>query len=370
MGARRASSIAVMLVVAAVMGVAGPSTAQADEVTRAQARVDALQKVVAETTRKLVDGTRKWEADQASLKTVQLRLTNTRRHVAQAQAAAEVGQVKLDQMARNLYSRPVTGNLQLLLTQSPAAYMGTAEAVQVINKVAGSTDEVIRQATVARLKLQQSEAEQRQLTAEAAGLVTRSARRLADLKDLAQRTSDQLAAAQDALQAARDRKAAADRARAARERASRSRVTFEGGASCSGKSTQGQQNGNLDPASLCPLWMAPGQRLRSDAAAAFNKLSQYHAATVGGPLCVTGSYRSYQEQVSLYRSKPGLAAVPGTSNHGWGQAVDFCGGIEDSGSAAYQWMKANAGRFGWIHPSWAEPSGSRPEAWHWEYGTA
>jgi hypothetical protein len=32
-------------------------------------------------------------------------------------------------------------------------------------------------------------------------------------------------------------------------------------------------------------------------------------------------------------------------------------------------MKANAGTFGWVHPDWAEPSGSKPEPWHWEFGT-
>ena len=82
---------------------------------------------------------------------------------------------------------------------------------------------------------------------------------------------------------------------------------------------------------------------------------------------MTDSYRSYSAQVDVYRRKPGLAAVPGTSEHGWGLAVDFCGGIQDSGSAASAWMRANAGRFGWFHPSWAEPAGGRPEPWHWEF---
>jgi LAS superfamily LD-carboxypeptidase LdcB len=83
---------------------------------------------------------------------------------------------------------------------------------------------------------------------------------------------------------------------------------------------------------------------------------------------VTDSYRSYSEQVAVYHRKPGLAAVPGTSEHGWGKAVDFCGGIESTGTPEHAWMQANAGRFGWYHPDWAEPSGSRPEAWHWEFG--
>ena len=66
--------------------------------------------------------------------------------------------------------------------------------------------------------------------------------------------------------------------------------------------------------------------------------------------------------------KPGLAAVPGTSNHGWALAVDLCGGIHIAGSAQWTWMTANAGRFGFVQPDWAGPAGEKPEPWHWEYG--
>ena len=30
-------------------------------------------------------------------------------------------------------------------------------------------------------------------------------------------------------------------------------------------------------------------------------------------------------------------------------------------------MKANAGRFGFLHPDWAEPGHETREPWHWEY---
>jgi hypothetical protein len=367
---------------AVVAGVVSPPSAHADEVSVAQTRVDQLQNLVTKTTRELTAGTRAWESDQASLKRVRLQLTNTTRHIGEAEAVAAKGQVKLNRMAHQLYTRPVTGTLQVMLTRSPREFLSSVEAIKVLNDVAGAGDVVILQAQVTRHQLEQKQAEGQQLTAQAQQLVTRSASRLAALEALAQSTSDQLVAAQDALQGARARKAAADAARAeqrardraardraARQRAAATRLSVSGGPACTGRSTDGQQNGNLDPASLCPLWMAPGQRLRGDAAAAFATMSKYYAATVGGPLCVTDSYRSYSEQVSLYRRKPGLAAVPGTSEHGWGKAVDFCGGIQNTGSPAYNWMKANAGRFGWVHPDWAEPSGSKPEPWHWEFGT-
>ena len=66
----------------------------------------------------------------------------------------------------------------------------------------------------------------------------------------------------------------------------------------------------------------------------------------------------------------GLAAVPGTSRHGWGKAVDF----EQDGhelffdSPGYAWLKANAWKYGFRHPDWAEPGQSSAEPWHWEAG--
>ena len=78
----------------------------------------------------------------------------------------------------------------------------------------------------------------------------------------------------------------------------------------------------------------------------------------------------YAEQVRLYGEKPELAAVPGTSDHGWGLAVDLCGGVERFGTPQYAWMVANAGRFGFLHPGWADPGNGREEPWHWEYAGA
>lgn len=84
------------------------------------------------------------------------------------------------------------------------------------------------------------------------------------------------------------------------------------------------------------------------------------------PLVVTDAYRDYDAQVRVKKAKGWLAATPGQSNHGWGQAIDFGSGVERFGTPEYNWMKANAPRFGWTHPAWAEPRGSKPEAWHWE----
>jgi cell wall-associated NlpC family hydrolase len=127
----------------------------------------------------------------------------------------------------------------------------------------------------------------------------------------------------------------------------------------------GYPNGLIPPSAMCPLGV--GHQLRCDAAAAYRAMSAAFAAAFGSPICITDSYRTYASQVRLYGEKPTLAAVPGTSNHGWGLAVDLCGGIDHYGTTQYNWMKANAGRFGYLHPDWAEPGHGREEPWHWEY---
>jgi len=361
---RRPGAAALLLgVVLCGLPVSTPS-AHADDMSRAQAKVDRLQDVARDATARLLEGTRRWEADVAALHRTQVALQNTRRHLRAQQAELARQQARVGAVARTLYMRPVPDGVHLAITRTPDEVVEALRAQGALNQAEGSQAEVIRLAVVARHALRVKEVEADSLESRARGLAAASAKRLAQLQALAKRTAGQLQDAQDALSKARA--AAAEEARErARQRAARNRAAT--GALCTGKSAAGQANGNLDPASLCPLWRAPGQQLVADAAAAFNRMSRYHAATTGSPLCVTDSYRSYQDQVAVYQSKPGLAAVPGTSEHGWGKAVDLCGGVERAGSPAYDWMKANAPRFGWFHPDWAEPSGSRPEAWHWEF---
>lgn len=138
-------------------------------------------------------------------------------------------------------------------------------------------------------------------------------------------------------------------------------------AACQGQDTKGYPNGMIPPEALCPLWGTRGQILRADAAAAFNDMSRAYAREFGAPICVTDSYRNYDEQVAVAAGKPDLAARPGSSNHGWGVANDLCDGIEAFGSITHEWMVDNSMLYGWFLPSWAQQNGSRPEAWHWEF---
>ncbi|MEU8222305.1 peptidoglycan DD-metalloendopeptidase family protein [Kribbella sp. NPDC048915] len=128
----------------------------------------------------------------------------------------------------------------------------------------------------------------------------------------------------------------------------------------------GYTNGMIPTSKLCAL--GNGHLLRCDAAAAYQRLAAAYRTEFGKTLCITDSYRSYTSQVSLYQRKPSLAALPGTSNHGWGVAVDLCGGVDRYNTAQYRWMKAHAPAYGWLHPAWAEQGGNREEPWHWEFG--
>jgi D-alanyl-D-alanine carboxypeptidase len=129
----------------------------------------------------------------------------------------------------------------------------------------------------------------------------------------------------------------------------------------------GVGNGELGDEHLCAV--GEGHLLRPDAAASFVALDAFYRAETGEGLiaCVTDSYRSYEAQVDVYDRKPGLAAYPGTSEHGWGLAVDVGCGANSFGGALYEWLDDNAGDFGWENPGWARPGGSTPEPWHWEF---
>ena len=85
-------------------------------------------------------------------------------------------------------------------------------------------------------------------------------------------------------------------------------------------------------------------------------------------------YRPYSRQLSIKVEKPNLAAKPGTSNHGWGQAIDIHY-YEDGSSQfskllytkpEYIWLKNNSKKYGWYNPAWASQGGSKEEPWHWE----
>lgn len=166
----------------------------------------------------------------------------------------------------------------------------------------------------------------------------------------------------------------------------------------------GKTNGKLPDSLLSTV--DGGGRLHHLAARAWGALVAAAWHEVGLPLTFThgGTYRSYTAQETLFRSRytPGgtgggckswdsngdgareswckkssnlaTAAVPGTSNHGWGLAIDSAWdkdltdglGPDDAAGITshpgWSWLLANAARFGF---SWELVS----EPWHIRYVT-
>ncbi|GAB4084105.1 hypothetical protein GCM10028784_07350 [Myceligenerans cantabricum] len=124
-------------------------------------------------------------------------------------------------------------------------------------------------------------------------------------------------------------------------------------------------NGLLADHSLCELWQAD-ERLRPDAAVSLSALNEAFRARFGRNMCLVASYRDLDTQYAVKAQLGYWAASPGTSNHGWGLAVDICK-QETSSSDVYSWLWANAPAYGWQNPAWAQVGGEKYEPWHWEY---
>jgi len=127
-------------------------------------------------------------------------------------------------------------------------------------------------------------------------------------------------------------------------------------------------NGEIPREYMCQLSTFEWHVLRCDAAIQFERLNAAFRAEFGYDLEVTDSFRSLEQQIEAKEAKPKLAAKPGTSNHGWGQALDFAGELHQGyDNAEYLWMYENAPLFGWHNPDWARPGGQKAEPWHWEF---
>jgi hypothetical protein len=134
----------------------------------------------------------------------------------------------------------------------------------------------------------------------------------------------------------------------------------------------GFSNGRVDTKLLGSIPWADRYTLRTDALQALIELDKKFVSEFGYHLPINDGYRDFDEQVRAKAKYGDNAATPGTSNHGWALAID----IGDQrhmaigfNSSIYQWLKANAPAYGWVHPQWAEPGdpGGPDEAWHWEF---
>lgn len=116
----------------------------------------------------------------------------------------------------------------------------------------------------------------------------------------------------------------------------------------------------------CTDTLGNQQWLRTDAAEALVRLNEAFRAQFGENIAVDLSYRSYEDQVRARELFGGLAARPGTSDHGWGTAFDTWEWVAyDFGSPRFEWLVANGPTYGWHSPAASDPG--NPEYWHFEY---
>ena len=169
------------------------------------------------------------------------------------------------------------------------------------------------------------------------------------------------------------------------------------------KDLKGAENGKLDPKLLKAI--KPGGKLHHLAANAWEAM-RVAAEKEGITFAHVGDYRPYEAQLSMFKDryvkgdsgdprkitrkfndevwmlKKGMAPAgsPGTSNHGWGLAIDIAlkvdgkvvsimedpDGKGKGVKSGLDWLFANADKYGF---SWEIKEGAQAEAWHIRYFT-
>jgi hypothetical protein len=339
------------------------------DVASLRARNDAL-------TAELVTATTAYEQQRVALDQALQADYEAQRANEAAEQRVRDAHAALGRAAAASYKRPNLPGGWVLVSKGTTAYNDQQAVDLAMNRGAEAAQHQIEVLTAAEAEAERGVELRRTLTLAAQAKQREVDASLAALQAQAQAAATELATAAAAL-AAEQARQAAEAAAAAAAAAGSTGIPYTdqpgvsptgNGATCQADPVSSQViNGFLPEANLCFLRTATGHRLRPSAAKAFDAMADAFARDNGTALCVTDSYRSYEGQVAVYKAKPSLAAIPGRSNHGLGLAVDLCGGIQVFGSPAHAWMDAHAGQYGFVHPDWAEPDGSRPEPWHWEF---
>ncbi|MBM6620006.1 SH3 domain-containing protein [Micrococcaceae bacterium RIT802] len=129
-------------------------------------------------------------------------------------------------------------------------------------------------------------------------------------------------------------------------------------------------NGKLASSNLVAVSWDPGQNLVAGPALGdLTKLNKAFKKKFRRNLEIDLTYRTRGTQDYLYRELgPMIAAKPGTSNHGWGLAIDFPETRDYGfGGKYYTWLKAHSKSYGWVHHKVYEKGSPYAEAWHFEY---
>ncbi|MFI0351851.1 D-alanyl-D-alanine carboxypeptidase family protein [Actinomadura sp. 9N407] len=334
---RSAVLTAVFLVM--VVGLPGVATAREDPVKQ-------LRSAASKARAELEKATGQMEKRKKDLASSQDKLRATLKDLAKAEADLNRIRGPLARLANASYQQPgAAGSMSIF---------GGGDAGQALRATADVTHLANGQQTLVR-QADELQARRQRLTSTAQELQSRNAVEQTKL----QQDIDGLKSRSEGL--TKELSAMLKKVESDRERRLLAKCDRDGAANA-----KNFPNGLIPNKYLCPL-PQQGEQLRADAAIAFYKLNAAYKRRFSRDMCVTDSYRSLPDQQRVYSQRPGFAAVPGSSNHGKGQALDLCGGIENASSAQFNWLEANSKKYGWFHPAWAYSNPYEP--WHWEYGT-
>lgn len=274
-----------------------------------------------------------------------------------ATSRAREARVKLGDYAASAYINggAASGVAATLTSGSPSELVARQNTLAAVADNSTDLVRVLREA--------EAEAAAERATAERASASAESAS--ATAKEAAESASSSAVQAQELLAALVEKETQAQ-SQALAEAALRARVAaFSVGAGSGVSDAKGNPEeykafGNgMVPREMLSEVGATGHYLWPPAARAFERLLAAAAAD-GLSIGITDSYRPLVVQQDLVvrkglYSQGGLAALPGTSNHGWGTALDL---VLSSQSLA--WMRTHASAFGFVEDT-------PRETWHWRY---
>ncbi|MFL4475937.1 SH3 domain-containing protein [Paeniglutamicibacter sp. MACA_103] len=138
----------------------------------------------------------------------------------------------------------------------------------------------------------------------------------------------------------------------------------------SAKQVIAQKNGKIPERMLVAIgWDREKTLIAAPALKDLNRLNAAFKKKFGRNLDIDLAYRTRATQDAYWEELgPYVAARPGTSNHGWGTAIDVPETYNYSFRGKYyKWLKANSKKYNWVHRKILEEGSPYAEAWHFEY---
>jgi hypothetical protein len=393
-GRRTARSFSVLAVGAVALvavlpgaGASADTAADQREVKRQRAevasQVDTLQATDAQLDAALADLQANVRATQSAMSDAQARMDAATERAEQAERDAEATRIEIEELRAEVVSAAVdayvdpVGDKALDVFREDSA--GDASAKQaLIDATSGAKLDVVDEYRAAQQVLEDKQAEAEEARAEA------SAERdvLADQKSGYDAALAQQQAVADDVSARINDKLAESQALASLDSSLAAQIAQEQAALARRLAASRPVSGGGGGGGTTPVITRPGLSTVGGITVATSiagRLSSLLSAASAAGFDLGGSgYRDSSGQIALRRQNCGTSdyavyqmppeqcspptALPGRSKHEQGLAVDFTidGHTLRSSDAAYRWMVANAGTWGWV-PLAGEP-------WHWSVG--